>query len=148
MNYKKTFFIIMIGVVVILSLYLGVHTYANGKVIETYADGYKKTPLGDYAKNKSDMVLAVYEAPFFQTYTNLSVSTKDKVDLIIWIPLFSKERSYGLVITDDEKKETYQIEVNEHLETDDKEYKDILEKEQDTINKIKSVAKEEWGFNF
>jgi len=32
--------------------------------------------------------------------------------------------------------------------TDDEKYKHILEKKQNAINEIKSVAKKEWGLNF
>lgn len=149
MNYKKVFLKIMIGIVVIFALYFGIHTYANGQLVKTYAKGFEKNPLGDYAKNESDMVLTVYEAPLFQTYTNLSVSnSKEKVDLIVWVPLYSKELSYGLIVKDDENIATYQIEVNDHLETDDEKYKHILQKKQNAINEIKSVAKKEWGLNF
>ena len=118
--------------------------------MKTYAKEFEQNPLGDYAKNESDMVLTVYEAPLFQTYTNLSVSnSKEKVDLIVWVPLFySKELSYGLIVIDDENNATYQIEVNNHLETDDEKYKHILQKKQNAINEIKSVAKKEWGLNF
>jgi len=79
----------MIGIVGIFALYFGIHTYANGQLVKTYAKGFEQNPLGDYAKNESDMVLTVYKAPLFQTYTNLSVSnSKEKVDLIVWVPLF------------------------------------------------------------
>ncbi|KZM57703.1 hypothetical protein A3Q35_18665 [Aeribacillus pallidus] len=57
----------------IFALYFGIHTYANGQLVKTYAKGFEQNPLGDYAKNESDMVLTVYKAPLFQTYTNLSV---------------------------------------------------------------------------
>jgi len=58
-------------------------------LVKTYAKGFEQNPLGDYAKNESDMVLTLYEAPLFQTYTNLSVSnSKDKVDLIVLTPLY------------------------------------------------------------
>jgi len=42
-------------------------------LVKTYAKEFEQNPLGDYSKNESDMVLTVYEAPLFQTYTNLSV---------------------------------------------------------------------------
>ncbi|AXI39485.1 hypothetical protein CX649_07465 [Bacillaceae bacterium ZC4] len=149
MNYKKVIFKIMIGIVGIFALYFGIHTYANGQLMKTYAKGFEQNPLGDYAKNESDMVLTVYEAPLFQTYTNLSVSnSKEKVDLIVWVPLYSKELSYGLIVKDDENIATYQIEVNDHLQTDDEKYKHILQKKQNAINEIKSVVEKEWGLNF
>ncbi|MED0746862.1 hypothetical protein P4S80_13310, partial [Aeribacillus composti] len=82
-------------------------------------------------------------------YTNLSVSnSKEKVDLIVWVPLYSKELSYGLIVKDDENIATYQIEVNDHLQTDDEKYKHILQKKQNAINEIKSAAEKEWGLNF
>lgn len=122
---------------------------ANNQVLNTYAQDFEKNSLGDYIKNESGMTLSVYEAPIFQTYTNLAISnSEDKVDLIIWVPLYSNELSYGLVVTDDENKVSYQIETNEFLETDDEEYKEILKSKQNIINEIKSVAKKEWGFEF
>ncbi|GAE94551.1 hypothetical protein JCM21714_3714 [Gracilibacillus boraciitolerans JCM 21714] len=146
MNYKKVIIRIIIGIVVATSLYLGIHIYSNNQVINTYAQGFEKNALGDYAKNESNMVLSVYDAPFFQTYTNIAIHhSQDKVDLIIWVPLYNKEFSYGLVVTDDESEVSYQIETNEHLETEDEEHKQILESKQDAINEIKSIAKKEWG---
>lgn len=148
MNYKIIIIRIIIGIVLVFSLYFCIHVYANGKVLKNYAEGFEKNPLGDYAKNKSNMVLAVYDAPLFKTFTNLSVSNSaDKVDLVIWVPLYGGELSYGLVITDDENEKLYQIEVNEHLETDDADYKNILEKNHNGINAIKSVVKEEWNID-
>lgn len=145
MNYKKVIIIIITGIVVTFALYFCIHSYANGKVIKRYAEGFEKNPLGDYCKNTSNMVLCVYDAPLFKTYTNLSVSNStDKIDLIIWVPLYGGNLKSGLVITDDETKRSYQIEVDKNLESDEKEYQDILEKNQDAIDVLKSVVKEEW----
>lgn len=149
MNYKKAIIKTVVGLVVAVSIYVGIHIYFNNKVIDTYAQGFEKNALGDYAKNESDMVLSVYDAPFFQTYTNLAIhSSKDKIDLIIWVPLYSKNFSYGLIVTDDESEVSYQIETNEHLETEDEEHKQIFESKQEAINEIKSMANKEWGFDF
>src|SRR5690625_1518595 len=144
LNYKKLIIKVIIGIVVATSVYFGIHIYSNSQVINTYAQGFENNALGDYDKNESNMVLSVYDAPLFQTYTNIAIhNSQDKVDLIIWVPLYSKEFSYGLVVTDDESKVTYQIEINEHLETEDEEHKQILESNQDAINEIKSIAKTE-----
>ncbi|MFS0783487.1 hypothetical protein [Bacillus sp. 1P06AnD] len=146
MNYKKIFIVIITGIIVIFALYFCIHSYANGKVIKRYAEGFKKNPLGDYCKNTSNTVLCVYDAPLFKTYTNLSVSNStDKIDLIIWVPLYGENLKFGLVITDDEAKESYEIEVDKNLETNEKEYQDILKKNQDAIDALKSVVREEWG---
>lgn len=139
---------ILIGVVLVFAFYFSVHFYENGKVMKKYANGFEKNHLGDYTKNVSNLVLAVYDAPLFSTYTNMSVSnSKGKVDLIIWVPLYGGKSSYGLVVTDDKNERSYQIKVNKHLETDEVEYKDILEKNRNEINKIKAVVKKEWDLD-
>jgi hypothetical protein len=139
----------MIGFLSVFLLYLGIHIYGNHQVIKTYASGFEKNPLDDYVKTESDLILSVYEAPFFQSYTNLAIhNSEEKIDLIIWVPLYSKDLSYGLVVTDDKNQISYQIEVNEHLETDEDDFKELLETKQKAINEIKSVAKKEWGFDF
>ncbi len=149
MNYKKVIIRIVVAIIVVASLYVGIHTHFNNKIVNTYAQGFDKNALGDYAKNESDMVLSVYEAPLFQTYTNLAIhSSQDKIDLIIWVPLYNDDFSYGLIITDDENEISYHIDTNEHLETEDEELKQILESKQEAISKIKSLANKEWGIDF
>lgn len=149
LSYKKVIIKVIIGVVVTTSVYFGIHIYSNAKVLNTYAQNFEKNVLGDYVKNESNMVLSVYAAPFFQTYTNIAIhNSRDKIDLIIWVPLYSKKVSYGLVVTDDESEVSYQIETNEHLETEDEEHAQIIESKQDAINEIKSIAKKVWGFDF
>jgi len=144
LNYKKGIIGVIIGIVVVFALYVCIHIYANGKVRGKYAEGFEKNPLGDYCKNTSNMVLCIYDAPLFKTYTNLSVSnSKDKIDLIIWVPLYGGNLKSGLIITDDESEEAYHIYVDENFETDEEEYQDILEKNQDAINTLKSIVKEE-----
>jgi len=147
LNYKKILIGGISGIVLVFALYLGVHYYANSKMLDTYTEGFKKNPLGDYAKNESGMVLATYDTPLFQSYTNLSISTKDKVDLIVWVPIYGGELSYGLIVTDDENEKNHQIMVNENLEPLDLRDKDIIDGKQDAINAIKSVAKKEWALD-
>ncbi|MCZ0704158.1 hypothetical protein J2T56_002451 [Natronobacillus azotifigens] len=149
MSYKKNILKISIGLVFGFLLYLAIHLYVNQQVINTYASGFGKNPLDDYVKSESNLILSVYDAPLFQTYTNLAIhNSKEKVDLIIWVPLYSKSLSYGLVVTDDKNEISYQIDVNEHLETEDDDYKELLKTKQTAINEIKSIAKKEWGLEF
>lgn len=149
LNYKKFFIRTIVGLIVVISIYICIHTYFNNKIINTYAKGFEKNVFGDYIKNESDMVLAVYKAPLFQTYTNLSIqNNKDNIALIIWTPLYNDNFSYGIIITDHENEVIYQIETNEHLETEDKKLQQILDSKQEALNKIKTIANKEWGFNF
>lgn len=149
MNYKKVIIGIIIGIVLVFASYFCIHIYANDKVIKKYAaEGFEKNPLGDYCKNTSNMVLCVYKAPLFQTVTNISLSNvTDKIDLIIWVPLYGGNLKYGLIITDDEAKRTYHIKVDKDLETVDEEFQSILEKNQVAIDKLKSVVKKEWNMD-
>lgn len=147
MNYKKLLIGVLIGIIVVGIGYFSVHTYANNKVLEKYAAGYEKNRLGDYTKNESDMVIAVYKPPLFQSYTNISISSKEKVDLLIWVPLYGGDLSYGIVVTDDEKEQRYEIEVNDHLEAKNPENQEILKNNEETIQELKDIAKKEWGIN-
>ncbi|MBC1780672.1 hypothetical protein, partial [Listeria booriae] len=61
MNYKKILIGVLIGIIVVGVGCFSVHAYANNKVLEKYAAGYEKNRLGDYTKNESDMVIAVYK---------------------------------------------------------------------------------------
>ncbi|KZE64060.1 hypothetical protein AWM68_13210 [Fictibacillus phosphorivorans] len=146
MNYKKVILGIIAVIVVSLGSYYGVHSYANSKIKKSYAEGFEKNALGDYCKNRTDMVLCVYEAPLFQSYTNLSVTNiKDKVDLIIWVPLYGGNLRSGIIVTDDAAERSYEIEVDQNFKTDDKEYQEILDQNQEAIDVLKSVVKEEWN---
>ncbi|WP_271000606.1 hypothetical protein [Listeria seeligeri] len=147
MNYKKTLIGILIGIIVVGVGYFSVHAYANNKVLEKYTAGYEENRLGDYTKNESDMVIAVYKTPLFQSYTNISISSKDKVDLLIWVPLHGGDLSYGIVVTDDEKEQRYEIEVNDHLEAKNPEDQEILKNNEETIQELKDIAKKEWKIN-
>ncbi|EFS02023.1 conserved hypothetical protein [Listeria seeligeri FSL S4-171] len=147
MNYKKILIGVLIGIIVVGIGYFSVHTYANNKVLEKYAAGYEKNRLGDYTKNESDMVIAVYKPPLFQSYTNISISSKEKVDLLMWVPLYGGDLSYGIVVTDDEKEQRYEIEVNDHLEAKNPEEQEILKNNEETIQELKAIAKKEWGIN-
>ncbi|MBC2072005.1 hypothetical protein IA826_09040 [Listeria seeligeri] len=147
MNYKKLLIGVLIGIIVVGIGYFSVHTYANNKVLEKYAAGYEKNRLGDYTKNESDMVIAVYKPPLFQSYTNISISSKEKVDLLMWVPLYGGDLSYGIVVTDDEKEQRYEIEVNDHLEAKNPEDQEILKNNEETIQELKAIAKKEWGIN-
>lgn len=147
MNYKKLLIGVLIGIIVVGIGYFSVHTYANNKVLEKYAAGYEKNRLGDYTKNESDMVIAVYKPPLFQSYTNISISSKEKVDLLMWVPLYGGDLSYGIVVTDDEKEQRYEIEVNDHLEAKNPENQEILKNNEETIQELKDIAKKEWGIN-
>jgi hypothetical protein len=129
--------------------YFAVHTYANGQIHEMYAEDFKKNPLGDYTKNESDVILAVYDAPLFQTYTNLSAhNTKSKVGLIIWVPLYNGEKEYGFTITDDEEKITHQIEVNDRLQAETEQENELLQKNKEAIDEILSVVRANWNISF
>lgn len=147
MNYKKLLIGVLIGIIVVGIGYFSVHTYANNKVLEKYAAGYEKNRLGDYTKNESDMVIAVYNPPLFQSYTNISISSREKVDLLMWVPLYGGDLSYGIVVTDDEKEQRYEIEVNDHLEVKNPENQEILKNNEETIQELKAIAKKEWGIN-
>ncbi|MBY6035062.1 hypothetical protein KUV80_00250 [Fictibacillus nanhaiensis] len=146
MNYKRVILGIIAVFVVVFGSYFTIHTYANGKIKKNYAEGFEKNALGDYCKNDTNMILCVYEAPLFQSYTNLSVTnTKDKVDLIIWVPLYGGNIKSGIIVTDDEAERSYEIEVDGNFETADKEYQEILKQNQDAIDVLKSVVKKEWN---
>ncbi|WP_207578335.1 hypothetical protein [Listeria seeligeri] len=147
MNYKKLLIGVLIGIIVVGIGYFSVHTYANNKVLEKYAAGYEKNRLGDYTKNESDMVIAVYNPPLFQSYTNISISSREKVDLLMWVPLYGGDLSYGIVVTDDEKEQRYEIEVNDHLEVKNPENQEVLKNNEETIQELKAIAKKEWGIN-
>ena len=148
MNYKKVIIRIVTGILVIFASYFVLHIYANNKVINSYAAGFEKNPLGDYCKNTSDMVLCVYEAPLFQSKTNLSISSSmDKIDMIIWVPIYGGDLKSGLVITDDNAERTYHIELDENFETDIKEYNEILVENQEAIDALKLVIHKEWNID-
>ncbi|CAM2362304.1 hypothetical protein LISE100100_06465 [Listeria seeligeri] len=80
-------------------------------------------------------------------YSNHTQSSKDKVDLLIWVPLYGGDLSYGIVVTDDEKEQRYEIEVNDHLEAKNPENQEILKNNEETIQGLKAIAKKEWGIN-
>jgi len=64
LNYKKVIFKIMIGIVGIFALYFGIHTYANGQLVKTYAKGFEQNPLGDYRKTNQIWFLQYIKLPF------------------------------------------------------------------------------------
>ena len=146
---KKLIIIILGFLLLFFGIYFAIHTYANNQIIKTYAADFKKNHLGDYAKNVSTVTLAVYDTPLFQTYTNLSAQdTKSKVSFLIWVSLYGGEKEYGLVITDDKKQISHQIEVDDHLEANNVQDNQLIEKNKDSIDKIKTVIKREWNIDF
>jgi len=66
LNYKRVIIKVIIGIVVATSVYFRIHIYSNSQVVNNYTQGFEKNALGDYTKNESNMVLSVYDAPFFR----------------------------------------------------------------------------------
>lgn len=137
---------IIIVLLIVFGNYVCIHTYANSRVLNQYAGGFKENVLGDYCKNVSNMVLSVYKAPLFKLKTNVAIcDNKNNITLIVWIPLFGDEKKYGLIINDEQTETSYQILVDEQLIPYDKEDKEMIKGHQAHIADIKAVAKKMWN---
>jgi hypothetical protein len=146
---RKKIVIPVLCIVILLGGYFAVHTFANKQVLNKYAADFHKNPLGDYAHNEGDIILAVYDAPLFQQYTNLSANhTMAKVALVIWVSLYSGEKEYGFTITDDAEQVTYQIKVDEHLKAETEKENELIENNKAAIDEILSVVRNAWDIEF
>jgi transcriptional regulator with GAF, ATPase, and Fis domain len=146
---RKVLVIIAICIALLFGGYCTAHTLANKQLHDKYAEGFQKNPLGDYTKNKSNVILAVYDAPIFQQYTNLSANhASEKVALIIWVSLYSHKKEYGITITDDAEQVTHQIEVDEHLKAETAEENALIKNNKRAIDEILSVVSDNWNIDF
>lgn len=143
---QKNFLVVGMVLLLMFSIYICAHSYANSRIIDQYANGFEKNALGDYCKNESGLVLSVYKASLFNIKTNFSVGgSNNDTALIIWIPLFGGDKEYGLVINDKKTETSYQILVDDQLVPYDKEDKQIIKSHQEHIADIKAVAKKTWN---
>ena len=140
---KKTAIIGMIAIGVIVSVYIGVHTYGNCIIIEKYAQGYEKNEFGDYCRSDSRHTFAVHKASLFSLFTNLSIAESEgTVDIIIWVDLFGNIKGIGTVITTEDS--TYQILLDRDFNALEQEDEDILEEFSQSIAEMKYIAHREW----
>lgn len=149
---QSKFKIIKIIVVIIIFLLLGYtcfHIFLNKNLKDIYAskeNGFEKNHLGDYCKNIDKMVLSYYDLEFFSFQTNVSIANNGGGDaIIIWVSPISDKKEYGVVIQNDTKNETRQIEVDEKLNALDPLEQKYIDEKKDNLRSIAEVAYKEWG---
>ena len=135
----------IIAILLVFLLYVGIHAYLNGRLIEKYAADYEKNALGDYCYSESGYTFALHETPLFSFSTNLSIAESEgNVDVLIWINLFGNVKEIGTIIVD-ETGASYQILLDRDFNPIDVEDSDVVEGVKPKIEVLKELAENEWG---
>jgi hypothetical protein len=145
-NIKKYFLTALIILISIFVLYVVVHYYANSKIMGQFASGYEKNKLGDYCKNSESMIFAVYDAPLFQGYTNLSVYDEtSQISVLVWVPLYYGDYRYGTIVPDPADGTMWQIEFNDNLNALHDDQQTMLAENNEAFMRIITAIEEEWN---